>query len=481
MTETETTITMNDGIRLDATICTPDGASPDGGWPCVILVHGHGDAASKASTLPRGRRLAGRGYLTLSYSVRGQGCSEGLVHHLGPRELFDLQDVVTWTLRELPAHPDKLAVAGSSQGGWHSYMAAAHCLQVATVVPENVFTRFDEFAVHNGCLTKWFFTRTMRRRILTAGLQDIARQWALSGDWHRVQEAVNAMSPINFVDRITCPVFIVHGWHDVGMPPNEALEMFDRLNVPKKLHIGGGGHDGVDDPDAQKARETLVDRWLDHWLKGEDNGIMDELPVTYYRRPGWDQVSVEAIPAADDQEKTLYLHSNGSLMEAPPDGPDTHANINNVPFDPDYGLADAIADDLEGVPDALKREVVSFDSAPLAQDTETLGSCRFQFFTMPNRTFVQVNAELFDVSPDGVETLITRSQWGTRTADPGKHLEISFDARTIGYVVAKGHKIRLSVSNYDHVYAFPYFDPFVTRLYHDNSHPSSVTMPVRTI
>lgn len=477
MTETETHILMNDGIRLDASVCTPGGAAPDGGWPAVILIHGHGDAASKASTLPRGRRLAERGYLTVSYSVRGQGGSEGLVHHMGARELFDLQDVVAWTLKEQPVHPDKLGVAGSSQGGWHSYMAAAHCPQVATIVPENIFTHFDEFTVHNGCLTKWFFTRTMRRRILTAGLQEMARQWALSGDWFRIKEAVNAMSPIHFVDRITCPVFIVHGWHDVGMPPNEALEMYERLNVPKKLHIGGGGHDGQDVHEATKFREAQVDRWLDHWLKGEDNGIMDEPPITYTQRPGWDHVHVDALPPSDTEKKTYFLRTGSELSETAPDQPDTHANITNVPFDTSYDLTSALADNLEGVPDGLRREVVSFDAEPFDEDTEILGTCRFCFHTMPNQTVLQVNAELFDVGPEG-ETLITRSQWGTRTAEPGQHLEVAFDARTIGYVVPAGHHIRLSVSNYDHEYAVPYFEPFVARLYHDNARPSSVTLPI---
>lgn len=479
MTEHETTIQMNDGVSLDTSVCTPDGNPPTDGWPGVILVHGHGDAATKARSLPRGRRLADRGYVTVSYSVRGQGGSEGLVHHMQARELFDLQDVVAWSLRELPIHPERLGVAGSSQGGWHAYMAAAHCPQVATVVPENIFTHFDEFAVHNGCLTKWFFTRTMRRRILTAGLQEQARRWALDGDWFRIREAVNATSPIHFVDRITCPVFIVHGWHDVGMPPNEALEMYERLNVPKKLYLGGGGHDGQDDPEALKLREGLVDRWLDHWLKGEDNGIIDEPPITYVRRPGWEHVDADAIPAVEGETRTLYLHAGGKLSDSAPTQPDTHANVNNVPVDPDYGLAGAIGDDLEGVPKALKREVVSFETEPLAETVEILGTARFTLHTMPNRTITQVNAELIDVAPDGSETPITRSQWGTRTAEPGRHLEVAFDARTIGYRVDAGHLIRLSVSNYDHEYAFPFFEPFVARLYHDNARPSSVAIPVR--
>lgn len=87
-------ITMNDGIRLDTTLCTPVGEQPAKGWPAVLLIHGHGDTACKLSCLPRARRLAERGYLAVAYSVRGQGASEGLCFHMGPRELYDLQDVI---------------------------------------------------------------------------------------------------------------------------------------------------------------------------------------------------------------------------------------------------------------------------------------------------------------------------------------------------------------------------------------------------
>lgn len=237
--ETEVWVTMNDGVRLDVSVCVPDGAPPGEGWSGILMAHGHGDAGSKASMLPKGRRYAEMGYLSVCYSVRGQGHSEGRVFHMGARELFDLQDMVRWTLSSQPVDSKKLAVAGSSQGGWHAYMAAAHCPEVATVVVENVFTDFAEFAVHNGCLTKWFFNRTMRRRILTAGLQEMARQWALEGDWDKLRAWVDVTSPIRFVDRMTCPVFILHGWHDVGMPPNEPLDLFNRLSVPKKLYWVG--------------------------------------------------------------------------------------------------------------------------------------------------------------------------------------------------------------------------------------------------
>ena len=134
--EQEAWVTMNDGVRLDASVWTPDGAAPADGWPAVLLVHGHGDAGNKAAMRPLAEHYRDRGYLTAGYSVQGQGGSEGLSFHMGAREIFDLQDVIDWVLAEWPVHPDKLGVVGSSQGGWHAYMAAAHHRQVATVAPQ---------------------------------------------------------------------------------------------------------------------------------------------------------------------------------------------------------------------------------------------------------------------------------------------------------------------------------------------------------
>ena len=503
MTERETWITMNDGVKLDASVFTPGGKQPEDGWPGILLIHGHGDAGNKTSMFGRAKRYANRGYLTVSYSVRGQGDSEGLVFHMGARELFDLQDVISWMLHTLPVHPEKLGVCGSSQGGWHAYMAAAHHPQVATVVPENICVDCADFAVHNGCLSRWFFTRTMRRRILTAGLQEMARQWAVSGDWFRIREWLKPLSPMLFVDRSQCPIFILHGWHDVGMPPNLTLEIFNRIQSPKKLYIGGGGHDGLDSASAQKVRTELIDRWLDHWLKGKDTGIMDEPAIVYIQRPGWQAVEVDTFPPADTETQILYLSANESeqaipedpnatfevmrsqpvraLVDNAPNAPSIHSNITNRPMDPAYSLADALNDDMAGVADALAREIISFASVPVDENIEIVGSPIVKLYVMPNRPQFQVVANLYGVNTKGERTMITRGQFGTRIAEPGQHLTIEIEMRSIGYALEAGHRLLLEVCNFDTTYAFPFFEPSVARLYHDKQHPSSVELPVRNI
>lgn len=468
MNHRECWVPMNDGVQLDTSIFTPSGDTPASGWRAILLIHGHGDNASKESMFARAERYAERDYLAVCYSVRGQGASEGLTFHLGAREIFDLQDMIDWILNELPVHPEKLAVCGSSQGGWHAYMAAAHHAQVATVVPENICTDMADFAVRNGCLTRWFFLRTMRRRIMSAGLQDLARQWAISGEWERLREWLRPTSPRLFVKRIRCPAFILHGWHDMGMPANEVLAMFEQLTVPKKLYLGGGGHEGQDAAEAEKVRQGLVDRWLDYWLKDEQNGILEEPAITYVRRPTWDAVEIDASPPQSTPASTfepLYLHVDGTLKDHPPVGPNNPSNVNNVLLDPAYCLQTAIYDDMTGVSAALARETVSFEGARLEKSFELLGSPKGTFFMLPNQSEFQVHAELYDVSPHGEEILITRGHYGTRCAAPGCHVSVEIECRTIGYQVEAGHRLRLIVSNYDTQYVFPYFEPFCARLY----------------
>jgi predicted acyl esterase len=467
-------VEMNDGVRLDVSVCTPDGAPPPGGWPAALLVHGHGDNGSKAMTLDRGRRLAGRGYLAVCYSVRGQGGSEGLSFHLGARELFDLQDMIDWVRGRFPVA--RLAVAGSSQGGWHSWMAACHHRGVDAVVPENIFVDYADFAVPSGCLSRWFFTRTMRRRVMTAGLQYMARQWAVEGEWERLREWLRPSSPRLFLGRIRCPVFVLHGWHDNGMPAGEIFRAFERLSVPKRLYMGGGGHEGRDADAAQALRTSLVDRWLDHWIAGRHSGLLEEPAITWARRPGWSHASGDALPIAG--ERVLFLREGGALTREAPAAPTANSNVHNVLLDPDYTLSRAIHRDMEGTAEALAWEGVSFESAPLEAPLEILGSPRLTLHMLPNRHLFQVHARLYDVDPDGGARLVSRGHFGARAATPGRHLAVEIEARGIAWRLEAGHRLRLEICNYDTDWVFPYYEPWSARLYHEPGRASALRLPL---
>ena len=56
------------------------------------------------------------------------------------------------------------------------------------------------------------------------------------------------------------------------------------MTAPSKVLIGPWNHSGpdCDTPGPSLAREHLTLRWCDYWLKGMDNGIMDEPDINVY-------------------------------------------------------------------------------------------------------------------------------------------------------------------------------------------------------
>ena len=66
--------------------------------------------------------------------------------------------------------------------------------------------------------------------------------------------------------------------------PNPPLRLFANLGVPKKVLVGPWNHaypDGaIPGPRIDHLNEVV--RWLDHWCKGVENGVMDEPPVVVW-------------------------------------------------------------------------------------------------------------------------------------------------------------------------------------------------------
>ncbi len=81
---------------------------------------------------------------------------------------------------------------------------------------------------------------------------------------------------------IEAATFLIGGWRDGYMNCN--LRTFEHLRCPKKVLIGPWLHvwpdAGTPGPRIDHLHEMV--RFYDYWLKGIDNGVMDEPPVAIY-------------------------------------------------------------------------------------------------------------------------------------------------------------------------------------------------------
>ena len=97
-------------------------------------------------------------------------------------------------------------------------------------------------------------------------------------------------------DRLTTPTFLIGGWMDEYV--DAALRMLERcVNARRRALIGNWVHDLPDDaypgPNVDWYHEMV--RFFDRWLKGIDNGVMDEPGLVAFRH---DWAEPEPFPAA---------------------------------------------------------------------------------------------------------------------------------------------------------------------------------------
>jgi putative CocE/NonD family hydrolase len=85
---------------------------------------------------------------------------------------------------------------------------------------------------------------------------------------------------IERVNRSGIPVYMTTGWYDIFT--SDMFFWYDNLTVPKRLTVRPLDHSGIDANGFDLDYGAEAQRWFDYWLKGINNGIMDEPAIHYY-------------------------------------------------------------------------------------------------------------------------------------------------------------------------------------------------------
>src|SRR5690625_181341 len=129
----------------------------------------------------------------------------------------------------------------------------------------------------------------------------------LDGEWYEER------NPINLAENIDIPVWLQidngRGWTIDG-----TIELFNKLKGPKKLDIGPY-------PPMQSRpwieEHDKMFRWYDYWIKGIDNGVMDEPAVTVHVEGSHEKSSGDQFPTKDIEHRPMYLRTRHKLSEEP--------------------------------------------------------------------------------------------------------------------------------------------------------------------
>ena len=484
----ETKIYMSDGIALDARIVKPLGLPPSGGFPGVILIHGYGGNKDLMQSIQVA--IAAYGYASLAYSVRGQGNSEGLSTIAGDREREDLLAVIQFFRSTSNINPNKLGVAGGSQGGIHSWMAAVHQMPGVKVVAPLIATPdFAEALVPNGCVKTGLPREMTISTVRYSADRDRVRDFIIADQYDSILAYIKARDLAHLVGNVQIPVLQGLGWADFLFPVNGGIRAAANLagrKVPIWSYYGTNGHgQSIDPVGAVLALDKTVE-WFDHWLKGFSLD-QDSVPMVFYCD---DRLSVldmrtDQWPPKSASKKRFYI-TGGGLSEVPP----TNDVPLKFPFTLGYNSAYTPSmgwDDTYGGStflQAFPSTPVRFVTPPLDQTLEIAGIPQGRIFVESNGVKFQAHVRLYDVASEilgGSWTLISRSINGVRENTAGELHEINFEATAISHFIPPGNRLGVEITSLDmlddtQANTIPYFGPTNSFLLTSSTHPSYIQL-----
>jgi putative CocE/NonD family hydrolase len=248
-------------------------------------------------------------------------------------------------------------------------------------------------------------------------------------------------------------------------------------------------------------------RWIDHFVRGVDNGVEREPRLHYFVMGSGDGRwmpdgrifhggywrSSDHWPLPETEFRPYFLHAGGNLTTDKPSLGQSHSRYDFDPADPCPGLGSVTAQipDFDrfvmtgpreqrctpefaacrgsNLPIAQRADVLVFETAPLVDDIEITGPIQARLWVSSSARDTDFTGKLIDVyppseeHPEGYALYITEGILRMRYRDdrpvgdliePGKVYAIALELSPSSNLFKRGHKLRLDISSS----SFPQFD-----------------------
>ncbi|WP_296598411.1 CocE/NonD family hydrolase [Phenylobacterium sp.] len=521
---TEEYMTLRDGVRLAANVYKPVGQGP---WPVVLARTPYIKDGVVTAQNPKpgenmakqARRYTDAGYVYVVQDVRGKGRSQGF-YQAFENDIEDGYDAVEWAAAQ-PWSNGKVGMTGGSALGItanSAALAAPPHLKAAYVIvapadrlsysyPGGVLKEKDTI----GWLTQQGVPQETLDKTRGRSLDDVS--------WNRVAMTTNRKY-------IQIPIFNVGGWYDIfngGTVDN--FEYLQNQGAPgargnQKLLMGPFGHGQLSGDLAYPGSDRLgiagdqEIRWFDYWLKGQENGIMDEPPVQYFMMAGAKKdafspknrmmTSPNWPPAY--REVRYYPTADKGLATKAPTTAETKLSYRFDPADPVKTFGGANLTFERGPEDqrqvGQRQDYLRFQTPVLDKDVAIAGPVKVELYAATDGPDTDFVAKLVDVYPDGYEALVLDAPIRTkfrngrlpediRMMTPGAPEKLVIDLWPTAITFEKGHRIALHITssnsprfevnpNTGEPPALGKLKPRVATnsIYLDEAHPTALVLPV---
>ncbi len=509
-------VPMRDGVRLATDVFLP--ARDKGPWPALLVRTPYNKTNDELPLLH-----IERGYAVVRQDFRGRFASEGdsdmpfLPDGWGKCQ--DGYDTIEWVASQHWCN-GKVGTFGASARGITQVLTAGAAPPHLTcqVIHVACGSLYHHAGYVGGAFRKALVEGWLAGNRFSNQCLDLFLAHPRYDDFWRALDASTRS------DKIKTPGLFVGGWYDVFAQGTIDAFMWRQYDGgpgargKQKLVMGPWVHGRsrkigeliLPDHAVVVPSEGDVARWLDYWLQGAANGIMDSPAVVYYvmgafgepDAPGhqWRCSNVWPVRC---EPTPLYLHDEGSLSTTRP-APEgrlrayAYDPVNPVPT---RGGCNLVLDrgPFDQRPVESRPDVLLYTSEPLAQPLEVTGRIKAHLWASSTCRDTDFAVKLTDVYPDGRSILIQDGIIRARYRDSFGHEQLlqpdaihrfEVDLWSTSMIFNSGHRIRVAVSSSN----APRFKPnpnvanpssakartIVARnsIHHDAEHPSHILLPV---
>jgi hypothetical protein len=570
-TRADLPIRMSDGVVLRGDLVLPtdaDGKPVDRPLPVIVTITAYNKTVLSNGA---GSTLAGadpgylvkRGYAQLTVDARGTGSSGGQWAAFSAREDKDAGEIVAWAHRQSWSN-GKVGMTGASYMGISQLFAAGgHPPGLKAIFPQVPAADVYRDVVASGGQIDVGFIPLWLGLVTATGLippaytatepQDglgTLLEHLMAGGTFTLPLSLDALgggdaaydgpfyrerSPIEVLDDVTVPTFLVGGEYDLfqrGTPLD--FEELQSNGAPVKMilgpwdHLQGSSGAAVGDAGYGDLAELQL-RWFDHWIKGRDTDLGQIAPVTYFEQ-GTDRwvhagkfvdndlharsyaLSGTATMGggAGELRRTTPVAGSSTLLPLPVSGLCTRstnqwtAGVLNMLWPDNPCFTDNSLNDLSGL---------TFETAPVTDEVRFQGPINAHLFVSTLSGDGMLSVAVEDVAPDGTVHRITGG-WqviSQRKLDPsrsryldgeliqpyhpftkeakaplplGKIAPVDVEVFPTGAAIESGHRLRITIQGYDVPHLLAPVTDVVSQalpitLYSGPDHPSVITLPVR--
>lgn len=439
----------SEGVRLRYSVLLPKAS---GRFPVILSINGY-DAGSIGGTpylqyktsmsVELDKRLVEAGYAVMGVNAAGSGCSAGPLEYTRPQLGRHGAEAVEFAASQAWSDA-KVGMVNWSYGGSSQLATAQHRPRhLRAIVPGMVLTDFRDALMPGGVPAPGFITplrgsmRAYWEKVVAqtateegdaACLAQIPKNLAAE-DTNSVMhlflshplrdDHMKSFDLTPHADRVQVPVLSLEAFQDQAITPRSGYYQ-SRLDPAKLWSVQTNGrHDMYLAADFQ----ALAVRFLDRFVKGENNGFERDTPRTTVwmetaeasasgnaleRRvspqPRW-VVQRGPIRSDDLAVKAFHLDAGQTLADAPGSGAADGF---------DYPGAGVVVNDIAGrsfwgpLPGDWKTTGVSYTSPPLREDMMVYGPGSADLWVTAGAGDADLQVTVTELRPDGQETYVQR-------------------------------------------------------------------------